>query len=114
MATLSKQLGRKRRHARVRARVKGTALRPRVSIFKSNKDVYVQLVDDVKGVTLVSISSRGLKGTMGERAKEAGKLLAKNAGAKKITAVVFDRGGYRYIGNIKTLADSAREGGLIF
>ena len=106
---------RKRRHGRVRARLSGTSLRPRLSVFKSNKHIFAQLVDDDKGRTLASVFSKkaGLKGTL-EGAKEIGLLLAKAAKEKKLKKAVFDRGGYSYTGVIKALADGAREGGLEF
>ncbi len=105
---------RQRRHRRIRARIAGTAARPRLSVFKSNRDLYAQVIDDEKGVTIVAVSSRGLKGLPRERATLAGKRLAESAAAKKIHTVVFDRGGYRYAGNIKLFADTVRAGGLIF
>ena len=114
MAQLSKTKGRSRRHARIRAKVMGTLARPRLSVFKSNRDIYAQLIDDEKGMTLVSSSSRGLKGVLSKRASEAGKLLAKAAISKKIEQVVFDRGGYRYTGVVEALAQGAREEGLSF
>ena len=105
---------RNRRRARVRAKIFGTAKRPRLSVFRSAKYVYAQLIDDDKQKTLVAADDRKGKGKKEERAKQAGLALAKKAVAKKITAVVFDRGGYRYHGRIKALADGAREGGLKF
>ena len=114
MSEAIKQIRRRRRHARIRTKVKGTAARPRMSVFKSNRELYAQVIDDGRGLTLAAISSRGLEGPMRERAAAAGKLLAKGAAAKNVTRVVFDRGGYRYGGAIKTFADAAREGGLIF
>lgn len=112
---ISREQKRKRRHNRVRAKVAGTTERPRLSVFKSNKDVYVQLIDDAKGLTLVSSNSLKIKDkTMLEKAKVIGLEIAKLAQTKNITKVVFDRSGYQYIGTIKTLADSAREGGLEF
>lgn len=115
MSKISKNKQRERRHRRVRAKVKGTALRPRLSIFKSNKAIYVQLIDDVTAKTLATASSSALKGkSMMEKAKAVGGEIAKIAKTKKISKVVFDRGGYVYTGKVKALADSAREGGLIF
>jgi len=104
------------RHKRVRAKVTGTAERPRLSVFRSNKYVFLQLVDDSKGNTLVSMSDHKIKKKTAktEKAKEAGKELAKLAKAKKIEKVVFDRGGYKYHGRVKAAADAAREGGLMF
>ncbi len=108
---------RERRHARVRQKVKGTASKPRLVVFRSNKNIEAQIIDDVKGVTLASSSSVSLKLTNGgniEGAKTVGADLAKKAKAKKITEVVFDRGGYDYHGRVAALADAAREGGLQF
>jgi large subunit ribosomal protein L18 len=104
-----------RRHKRIRARVSGTAARPRLSVFKSHKFIFLQLVDDEKGSTLVSAWSKDCKGkTPADRAKEVGIELAKKALGLKIASVVFDRGGYLYTGHIKAVADGAREGGLKF
>jgi len=106
-----------RRHARVRSKIEGTAARPRLSVFRSNAGLFLQLIDDLNGVTLVSADSHELKGTKKtkvELAKELGELLAKKAQAKKIGAVVFDRGGYRYHGRVKAVAEGARQGGLQF
>ncbi len=112
---ISREQKRKRRHNRVRAKVAGVAERPRLSVFKSNKDVYVQLIDDAQGITLVSSNSLKIKDkTMLEKAKIIGLDIAKLAQTKSVTKVVFDRSGYLYTGVIKTLADSAREGGLEF
>lgn len=103
------------RKRRVRAKISGTESRPRLSVFKSNKAIYAQIINDEKGATLVSFDSRKAKSkTPKERAKEVGIEIAKLAIEKKITAVVFDRSGYLYTGVIKTLADGAREGGLKF
>ena len=117
--TNSKQVVRFKRKRRIRARVEGTLDRPRLSVFRSNKHIYVQLVDDVNGHTLVSASTleESLKDKLGgsvEGAKTLGSLVAKRALAKNIAQVVFDRGGYLYHGRIKALADAAREGGLKF
>jgi large subunit ribosomal protein L18 len=113
--TKSKTLNRKRRHARVRGRVSGTAAVPRLAVFRSNRFVIAQLIDDEQGVTLAAASDlKAGKGTKVERAKEVGIALAKAAEAKKITKVVFDRGGFLYAGRVKALADGAREGGLAF
>lgn len=116
MNILEKQQNRfARRKARIRAKVKGTAARPRFSIFKSHKYIYAQLVDDDKGHTLVAFTSRETKGkTPVERAKELGKEIATRAKAAKIDKVVFDRGGYTYGGKIEMVANAAREGGLQF
>ena len=104
-----------RRKSRIRAKISGTAERPRLTVFKSHKYIYAQLIDDTKGHTLLSIDTREMKGkTPVERAKEVGVEIAKKAKAAKITKVVFDRNGYLYTGKIKTVADAAREGGLEF
>jgi large subunit ribosomal protein L18 len=111
-----------RRAARVRAKISGTAERPRLSVFKSHRYMYAQIIDDTKGNTLASFSSKDVKdlpaGKAGkspaDRAKEVGIGLAKKAIAAKIKKVVFDKGGYLYAGKIKLVADGAREGGLEF
>ncbi|MBU6426765.1 50S ribosomal protein L18 [Patescibacteria group bacterium] len=104
-----------RRRKRIRAKISGTKERPRLSIFKSHKYVYVQLVDDDNGCTLAAFNSRKVKGkTPAERAKEVGLGLAKEALAVKIKRAVFDKGGYLYAGKIKLVAEGAREGGLEF
>ena len=105
-----KQLKRNRRSIRIRSRVAGTAKRPRLAVFRSNKYVYAQVIDDVAGKTLVSVSN--LKEKLA--AKAVGEAIAKAALAKKINQVVFDRGGYLYTGQVKALADGARAGGLQF
>jgi large subunit ribosomal protein L18 len=110
-----KNIMRERRHKRIRAKIAGTIDRPRLSVFKSNRYVYVQLVNDDKGETLASFSSAKAKGTtMKEKAKETGKEIARLAKEKNILKVVFDRGGYMYEGMVETVADGAREGGLVF
>lgn len=110
-----------RRHARVRRKVTGTQERPRLSVFRSTAEIYVQLIDDQAGKTLVSASSidqelrsklDGMKKV--EQARLVGKTVAERAREKGIQQVVFDRGGFRYIGRVKALADAAREGGLEF
>ena len=107
-----------RRHARVRNKISGTAECPRLCVFRSNTGVYAQIIDDVKGVTLVSASTLDkdvkTKHANKEAAREVGTLIAKRASEKKISNVVFDRGGYIYHGVIKELAEAAREGGLKF
>ena len=107
-----------KRHKRVRGKISGTAERPRLNVFRSNTNIYAQLIDDVKGVTLAAASSldKEISGNGGnkEAAKEVGKLLAKKATDKGIAEVVFDRGGYVYHGRVKELAEGAREGGLKF
>ena len=111
----SKTEKRARRHRRVRSKVKGTAERPRLSVFKSNRDIYVQLIDDVSSKTLAAASSVEMKGKkMMDKAMAVGELIAKVAKTKKIDKIVFDRGGYVYTGKVKALADSARKAGLIF
>jgi large subunit ribosomal protein L18 len=112
----SKLYNRTRVKYRIRKKVSGTPTKPRLSVFRSNKDIYCQLIDDINGVTLASASSRGLaKGAPKIAiAAEVGKLVAGKAKAVGIETVVFDRGGYLYHGRVKSLADGAREGGLIF
>lgn len=106
---------RTKRHARLRSKISGTAVRPRLAIFRSNKFVYAQLIDDEAGKTIAASDSRkGDKGTQLEKAKMVGIEIAKKATAVKITEVVFDRGGFRYQGIVAALADAAREGGLKF
>ena len=107
-----------RRHTRVRGKINGTAECPRLDVFRSNSNIYAQLIDDVKGVTLAAASSTEkefgtAKGNM-EEARKVGQLIAKRAADKGITEVVFDRGGYVYHGRVKELAEGAREGGLKF
>ncbi len=114
MATLTKKESRTRRHARVRARISGTAKRPRLAFFRSNKFVSVQLIDDEAGKTLIAVHGREFPGSMGTQAKAIGKAVAERAKKAGITTVVFDRGGYSYAAQVKSLADTAREGGLIF
>jgi large subunit ribosomal protein L18 len=112
---LNKTTRRKSRHARIRARVIGTESRPRLTVFKSNTRVVAQIIDDAKGVTIAAVSSAAEKGkTPLERAEAAAGTLAKAAGAKGIKAVVFDRGGFQYVGTIKAFADAARAAGLEF
>jgi len=110
---------RTRRHRRVRKRITGTAERPRLVVFRSNRGVFAQLIDDEAGKTLAAASwltlrAKGLKGSKSEQAAEVGKLLADAAKDAGIAKVVFDRGGYLFHGRIKALADAAREGGLEF
>lgn len=110
----SKQLKAIRCHKRIRAKIKGQADCPRLNVFRSNKGMFAQVIDDVKGVTLVSASSRELKNKTNKTvaALELGKLLAEKAIAKKIGKVVFDKGSYQYHGRVKAVADGARAGGL--
>ena len=103
-----------RRHLRVRKKVEGSMARPRLVIFRSDKHIYAQLVDDVAGKTLLTVTSQKGEGTKTERAKEVGKTIAARAKEQGFTAVVFDRAGYRYHGRVKAVADGAREGGLEF
>lgn len=107
-----------RRHKRVRGKISGTNSRPRLNVFRSTSNIYAQLIDDVKGVTLASASTldKELNGYGGnkEAAKKVGNLIAKRALEKGITEVVFDRGGYIFHGRVKELADGAREAGLKF
>ena len=113
----SKNVSRLRRHARVRNKISGTAEAPRLCVYRSNKNIEAQLIDDVKGVTLVSSSSMALKlanGSNVEAAAAVGKDIAEKAVAKKIKKVVFDRSGYIYHGRVKALAEAAREAGLEF
>ena len=101
------------RHRRLRAKISGTAERPRLAVFRSNKDVYAQLIDDVAGKTVAAVDSRKQSGSnLTERARTTGTALAKVAADAKITTAVFDRGGYRYTGVVAALADGARDGGL--
>lgn len=107
------------RHARVRSKVSGTNEMPRLNVFRSNSNIFAQIIDDTTGTTLVSASSidKDLKLTNGgnvEAAKEVGKLIAERAKKAKITNVIFDRGGYLYHGRVKALAEAARENGLEF
>jgi len=130
---LEKQEKRHRRHKKIRAKVFGTADKPRLCVFRSEKHIYAQLIDDEKAKTIVTSSDLELKedkssfrpfvaarefkknrGTKIEKAKEIGKLIAKKAKDLKIERVVFDRGGYKYHGRVKAVAEGAREGGLIF
>jgi large subunit ribosomal protein L18 len=121
VGTKKKTLSRTRRHRRVRKKINGTPDRPRLSVFRSQKQIYAQIIDDASGKTLAAVSSLSpdLKGKLKEggnqeAARRVGTLLAEKARAAGIERVVFDRGGYLYHGRIKALADSAREGGLVF
>jgi large subunit ribosomal protein L18 len=117
VATLSVLEARRRRHRRVRSKMHGTAERPRLVVFRSNKGISAQLVDDLSGKTLAGATWLGLKSFKGnktEQAAEVGKLLAGAAKEAGIESCVFDRGGYLYHGRVKALADGAREGGLKF
>ncbi|HCR71871.1 MAG TPA: 50S ribosomal protein L18 [Anaerolineae bacterium] len=121
MAKKNRTIARERRHARVRRSVIGTPDRPRLNVFKSITGIYAQVIDDVDGNTVVSASTvdkdlraqvKGMKKS--EQAKAIGKAIAERAKSKGISSVVFDRGGFRYTGRVKALADGAREGGLQF
>ena len=117
MATRSKPQLRKARHARIRKRVMGTAEKPRLSVFRSLKQISAQIIDDSTGTTLAAATSleKGIEGTgNADGAKAVGKALAERAKEKGITSVVFDRGGFRYHGRVASLADGAREAGLEF
>jgi large subunit ribosomal protein L18 len=114
-----KNVVRKKRHARIRAKISGTPERPRLNVFRSNQHIYAQLIDDTKGVTIVSASTLdkefNLESTKNiEAAKKVGELIAKRAVEKGYKSVVFDRGGYLYHGRVKALAEAARENGLEF
>jgi large subunit ribosomal protein L18 len=116
---LDKNATRKKRHARVRAKLSGTSARPRLNVFRSNKHIYAQLVDDLSGVTLASASTLDKELTLEstsnvEAAQKVGELVAKRAVEKGVSSIVFDRGGYLYHGRIQALADAARENGLQF
>lgn len=115
----SKALRRRKIRYKIRKKVSGTPERPRLSVFRSNKYIYAQIIDDISGTTLASVSSREIElqeqtATGKERAALVGKKLAERAGAVNISSVLFDRSGYLYHGRIKALADGAREGGLQF
>ena len=117
MSQLTTRDRRARRHKRVRRDIVGTAERPRLVVFRSNRGIGAQLVDDLSGKTLAAASwlnVRKTKGTKVDQAAEVGKLLAENAKKASIDSVVFDRGGYLYHGRVKALAEAAREGGLKF
>jgi len=108
--------GRELRHKRVRRKIMGTKKRPRLSVYRSLKHIYAQLIDDEKGQTLAASSTIGMtnSSTKTEKSKVCGLALAEKAVSKRIKKVVFDRGGYKYHGRVKSLADGAREGGLKF
>ena len=110
----SKKDSRQRVKHAIRKKVSGTIERPRLAIFRSNKEIYAQIIDDVAGNTLASASSSDAKGTKTEQATVVGKLIADNAKKAGVDTVVFDRGGFLYHGRVKALADSAREAGLKF
>ena len=118
VSKIDKKAMRARRHVRVRAKISGTPERPRLNVFRSNANIYAQIIDDVNGVTLVSANTleKEFEGATGncEAAKKVGTVLAERAKAKGINEVVFDRGGYVYHGRVAALAEGAREGGLQF
>jgi large subunit ribosomal protein L18 len=115
MNTNIKTEKRERRKKRIRAKIFGTGEKPRFSIFKSNKYISAQLIDDSKGSTLATATSKNQEGkNVLEKAKAVGALIAKQAAAKKISKAVFDRGGYFYTGSVSAIADGAREAGLKF
>ena len=117
MSTLTVRKARERRHRRVRGRIFGTAERPRLVVFRSNRGIEAQLVDDLEGKTLAAagwLQLKTFKGSKTEQAAAVGKLLAENAKKAGVGTAVFDRGGYLYHGRVKALADAAREGGLKF
>jgi large subunit ribosomal protein L18 len=118
MSTLTTRQARERRHRRIRGKVAGTAERPRLAVFRSNKGIFAQLVDDETGRTIAGASWLGLpksfKGDKSAQATEVGKAIAAAAKKAGVETVIFDRGGYLYHGRVKALADGAREGGLRF
>ena len=118
VSKINKNAMRMKRHVRVRGKISGTPERPRLNVFRSNANIYAQIIDDVNGVTLVSASSLekdfACEGTKSDAAKQVGMTIAERAKAKGIDTVVFDRGGYVYHGRVQALAEGAREGGLQF
>ncbi len=115
MATNStKSTLRARRQKRIRARITGTAERPRLAVFRSNKFISVQVIDDAAGKTLAAAHGREFPGSLGKQAGAVGKAIAERAKKAGVETIVFDRGGYAYAAQIKSLADAAREGGLTF
>ena len=119
--TSKTQLARERRHARVLSKVVGTSERPRLNVYRSLGNIYAQIIDDSRGYTLLAVSTldTALRGELAEKTKTeqsalVGKVLAERAAQAGITSVVFDRGGYKYHGRVKALADASREGGLQF
>ena len=118
VSKINKKATRLHRHVRVRGKISGTPERPRLNVFRSNANIYAQIIDDVNGVTLVSASSLekdfACEGTKSDAAKQVGLTVAERAKAKGIETIVFDRGGYVYHGRVQALAEGAREGGLQF
>jgi large subunit ribosomal protein L18 len=114
----SKEARRKKIKTRIRGKISGTAERPRLSIYRSNKEIYAQLINDESGVTIAAASSRDKEftrsGNKTEQSKAVGQMIAQKAVEKGVSSVVFDRGGYLYHGRVKAIADGAREGGLKF
>jgi large subunit ribosomal protein L18 len=113
LGTTTKNL-RERRHTRVRAKISGTPERPRLAVYRSNRFVSVQLIDDVAGKTIAQAHGREFPGAQSAQAASVGKAIAERAKKAGVTAVVFDRGGYSYAAQVRSLADAAREGGLTF
>lgn len=113
---LEKKAKRIIRHKRVRAKAEGTAAKPRLCVFRSNQHIYAQLIDDATGKTILAVNDASTKGKdkKADSSKKIGNEIAKKAVEKKITEVIFDRGGYKYHGRVKALAEGAREGGLKF
>lgn len=109
---MTNRLNRIKRHSRIRAKVFGTAVRPRLSVFRSNRHIHMQLIDDSLGKTLAAATSREVKTAAGEKGTQAAKLLAERAMKLGIKAAVFDRGGFKYHGQVKKIADAVREAGL--
>jgi large subunit ribosomal protein L18 len=117
MATLTKREARLRRHRRVRGKIAGTAERPRLVVFRSNRGIFAQLVDDTRGVTVASadwLAKKPIAGNKADQAREVGKALAAAGKAAGVSRCVFDRGGYLFHGRVQALAEGAREGGLEF
>ncbi|MGB4076318.1 MAG: 50S ribosomal protein L18 [Minisyncoccia bacterium] len=112
--TMTKATSRIRRHKRVRAKVIGTLARPRLAVHKSNRFISVQLINDDTGKTMAAAHGREFSGSLGKQAEVVGKTIAERAQKLGVSSVVFDRGGYQYAAQIKSLADAARAGGLIF
>ena len=112
----SKRIQKNKIRSRIRRKISGTATKPRLSVFRSNKNIYAQCIDDLNGLTLASVSSKQVNasGNKSEIAKEVGKAIAEKVKAAGISDIVFDRGGNLYHGRVKALADGAREGGLSF
>ncbi|MBK8700441.1 MAG: 50S ribosomal protein L18 [Saprospiraceae bacterium] len=113
----TKAESRRKIHLRIRSKISGSPERPRLNVFRSNKGIYAQVIDDINGKTLAAASSKNLTNFTGNKSQQAtavGKLLAEKAKTAGVATVVFDRGGYLYHGRVKALAEGAREGGLIF